>query len=316
MNGSQGRRWIPLLPCLVVQHCTTADADERQHILTQAGFSTALAEPLHALLGLGGRIRPVNPKVRCRMETKGTSAPLLPRSARTTRTKANYDRLACCYDAWASWERPYVSAGFDMLAVQEGEDYLEIGVGTGKLLARAGAASASGACVGIDLSPRMCKRARRLCESELGESQVVAAVVDTVAEDPTRRVQVVCGDAFRLLREMVDARVMGFDAVAVCFTLELFDERDMNTLLGQVHRLISPRDNGRVVLVAMSKAAEGGCAMACYRCIRACCPCVVDCKPIDVAGLVAGVDGLEVTQRSVLPMYGLAVELLEVRCVV
>ena len=250
------------------------------------------------------------------METKGTSAPLLPRSARTTRTKANYDRLACCYDAWASWERPYVSAGFDMLAVQEGEDYLEIGVGTGKLLARAGAASASGACVGIDLSPRMCKRARRLCESELGESQVVAAVVDTVAEDPTRRVQVVCGDAFRLLREMVDARVMGFDAVAVCFTLELFDERDMNTLLGQVHRLISPRDNGRVVLVAMSKAAKGGCAMACYRCIRACCPCVVDCKPIDVAGLVAGVDGLEVTQRSVLPMYGLAVELLEVRCVV
>ena len=34
------------------------------------------------------------------------------RTTATTRTLSNYERLACCYDAWASWERPYVEAGF------------------------------------------------------------------------------------------------------------------------------------------------------------------------------------------------------------
>ena len=44
-------------------------------------------------------------------------------SDKTSKTRANYDRLACCYDSWASWERPYVDAGFALLDMQVGETY-------------------------------------------------------------------------------------------------------------------------------------------------------------------------------------------------
>ena len=268
------------------------------------------------------------PKTEC-------TALLSSRTSKTSKSRANYDRLACCYDSWASWERPYVDAGFALLDIQAGETYLEVGVGTGKLLARAAAASVSGTCVGIDLSSKMCERARRFCGRELGEGCVVehvgAAVVAVVGADgggssvddgPGRvagRVQVVCGDAFNVLAETR----MTFDAVAVCFTLELFEDEDMLRLLDQLRCRLTVRDDrgggggcgggGRIVLVAMSEAAKGGCAMCCYRWIRGCCSKVVDCKPVDVAGLVRCVGGLEVTHRSVLPMYGLAVELVEAR---
>ena len=48
--------------------------------------------------------------------------------------KKNYDRLACIYDCWSCWERPYLRAGVASLDLQPGERCLEIGCGTGSLL--------------------------------------------------------------------------------------------------------------------------------------------------------------------------------------
>ena len=79
----------------------------------------------------------------------------------TTRTLSNYNRLACCYDSWSSWEEPYMNEGFKQLDIKQGDHCLDIGCATGILLERAfHAAGSSGRCVGIDLSPAMCRAAQ------------------------------------------------------------------------------------------------------------------------------------------------------------
>ena len=247
------------------------------------------------------------------MEKSGEARPLLtPQTAATTRTLANYERLACCYDAWASWERPYVEAGFDMLSLHHRESFLEIGCGTGRLLARA--AHFGGKCVGFDLSPQMCKVARQHCVAELGMSEVCVGGT----EEEGRRVRVVCGDAVRILERAPEKDDL-VDAAAIMFTLELFDEVDAIRLLKGIKRRLRPSSGAsgeallsRLVIVAMSSDVKNkrSCSMWCYSCCHRNCSCVVDCRPIDVASWVAAA-GLKVQERHVLPMYGLAVELVK-----
>ena len=228
------------------------------------------------------------------------------RTTATTRTLSNYERLACCYDAWASWERPYVEAGFNMLELRHRDDYLEVGCGTGRLLAMAG--HFGGRCLGVDLSPRMCEVARQHCVEELGNNAVGS------------RVRVVSGDAVQLLR----APPKGpdddfFDKAACMFTLELFDEADAIQLLRGIRQHLRPKapddDNpSRLIVVSMSSDVKNkrSCAMSCYACCHRNCSCVVDCRPIDVVSWVNAA-GFMVNERFVLPMYGLAVELVDAR---
>jgi ubiquinone/menaquinone biosynthesis C-methylase UbiE len=260
---------------------------------------------------------------------------LLPSS--TSRTLPNYERLACCYDAWASWERPYVEAGFAMLQLRHRDDYLEVGCGTGRLLARA--AHFGGRCVGFDLSPNMCRVARRHCVGELGASEVAEGEGEEsqkgregqegrVRGEYGGRVRVVCGDAVKILEAssataMPRATTM-VDAAAIMFTLELFDEADAIRLLRGIRNRLRPggisgeggesKPPSRLVIVAMSSDVKNkrSCSMCCYAWCHRNCSCVVDCRPIDVSRWVETA-GFKVHERRVMGMYGLAVELVEAR---
>ena len=215
-------------------------------------------------------------------------APLLTNSS-TTRTRSNYNRLAFCYDSWASWEAPYIDTGFDQLQIKPGDSILDIGSATGRFLARASAVTGtSSRCLGIDLSSAMCKVAQAHLPSH---------------------VEILCGDAVEVLKTSNET----FDCISLMFVLELFDEPDAVVLLQTAALRLSPI-TGRMVIVSMSIAVENaGCMMRCYGCCRWSCPSVVDCRPIDVLGLVETVNELEVVSRLVLPMYGLAVEMVEVK---
>ncbi len=243
--------------------------------------------------------------------SSGDRTPLVQRASATTRTRANYDRLASIYNAWASWEQPYVDAGFGLLALRPGEHFLEVGSATGALLARAAAATAAPdrRCVGVDLSPNMCAVARRHLDRELGGEHAVS---------------VLCGDATEVLAPTGMDPALRFDAACVMFTLELFEDADMVLLVERIKQRLRPRQQSRLIVVSMSTAvaeSQGtcncrccGCMMGCYRCCHNCCPCVVDCRPIDAAGVVRAA-GLNIVSKEVVPMYGLSVELLEARLI-
>jgi len=123
-----------------------------------------------------------------------------------TRTKPNYERLACCYDCWANWEDPYLRAGFNMLDIQQNDAICDIGSATGRFLLRAGEATGeNGRIVGIDLSQRMCQVARKRCEGMPCTWEVRN------------------GDALSILQTSTSTT---FDRIAMSFTLELFEDDD------------------------------------------------------------------------------------------
>jgi ubiquinone/menaquinone biosynthesis C-methylase UbiE len=219
------------------------------------------------------------------------STPLIQPNTSTTRTKSNYNRLACCYDSWASWEKPYIDSAFELLQIKPGQSVLDIGCATGALLNNMGKiVGKDGHIFGIDLSPAMCQIAKQRCES-------LPCQVD-----------VICGDAVQILTNTNEM----FDRISMTFTLELFDETDAIQLLKAAASKLVP-GSGRMVIVSMSTAVEkAGCMMGCYACCRCVCPCVVDCKPIDLEAIVTKVKELAIVTRSILPMYGLAVEIIEV----
>jgi ubiquinone/menaquinone biosynthesis C-methylase UbiE len=74
---------------------------------------------------------------------------------------AEYDQLAGRYDRrWSSYVRATVRETLHRLAPRRGERLLDVGCGTGTLLAAVAAAVPDAACAGIDLSARMLGVAR------------------------------------------------------------------------------------------------------------------------------------------------------------
>lgn len=85
-------------------------------------------------------------------------------SRRTARTRRSYDRMARFYDPMeALAERRYRRWREQLWSLVTGPDVLEIGVGTGKNLPYHPPGMA---VTGIDLSPRMLERARRVAERD------------------------------------------------------------------------------------------------------------------------------------------------------
>ncbi len=130
-------------------------------------------------------------------------------------TKAFYDKIAKVYDLLAEHsERPMREAGLRLLAAGPGEHMLEIGFGTGHILAElAEAVGPTGKVFGIDLSENMLAHARDLLSSK--------GLLDRVSLD--------CGDA-----ESLPYGDDSMDGIFMCFTLELFDTPDIPKVLVRV----------------------------------------------------------------------------------
>jgi ubiquinone/menaquinone biosynthesis C-methylase UbiE len=176
-------------------------------------------------------------------------------------TKAFYDKIAKVYDLLAEHsERPMREAGIRILAPGPGEHLLEIGFGTGHILAElADAVGPTGRVTGIDISENMLAYA----QDHLNQK----GLIDQVSLD--------CGDA-----EQLPYSDDSMDGVFMCFTLELFDTPDIPKVLAECKRVLRP--GGRIVVVAVSKEGKEGFILHAFQWTHRHFPNLMDCRPIYV----------------------------------
>jgi len=176
-------------------------------------------------------------------------------------TKAFYDKIAKVYDLLSEHsERPLREAGLRLLATVPGEHVLEIGFGTGHILADlANLVGPTGKVFGIDLSENMLAHAKDLLSSQ--------GLLDRVSLD--------CGDA-----ESLPYGDDSMDGIFMCFTLELFDTPDIPKVLTECMRVL--RSGGRIVVVAVSKEGKDGFIIQAFEWTHRHFPNLMDCRPIYV----------------------------------
>jgi ubiquinone/menaquinone biosynthesis C-methylase UbiE len=174
-------------------------------------------------------------------------------------TKAFYNKIAKAYDFLSEHsERPMREAGIRMLAPSAGDRLLEIGFGTGHVLAElAKAVGPSGKVFGIDISENMLTEAQAVLEREQVADQA----------------SLVCGDA-----EHLPYASDSTDGIFMCFTLELFDTPDIPLVLGECKRVLRP--GGRIVVVAVSKEGPQGLVIRAFEWTHRHFPNLMDCRPI------------------------------------
>ena len=199
-------------------------------------------------------------------------------------TRQNYDRLSRWYDLFAGSEKKFTDIGLQLLGAKAGEKILEIGFGTGhSLLTLSQQVEKAGLVAGVELSAGMLDMARRRIHTQ----------------DPERNAEMIQGDG-TLLPFVRDS----FDGVFLSFTLELFSDEDMETVLGECQRVL--KTDGRLGVVSMAKRDVLACRL--YEWGHARWPAVLDCRPIELKNhLEAG--GFRVQALKVETMWGLPVEI-------
>ena len=212
--------------------------------------------------------------------------------SRVTRSKeaakASYNRLSKGYDLLAGEsEKKYKDIGLHFLNVQPDETVLEIGCGTGKtLVPLALSVGPTGRVVGLDISEGMLAVA--------GERLRKAGLL--------ARVKLECGDAAEMAFQD-----QSFDAIFLCFTLELFDTPELPVVLKECQRVVRP--DGRICVVAMSKKGKPNLMTRLYDWSHEKIPNYVDCRPIYVRESLEAA-GFKTAEARVMLMWGLPVEIV------
>ena len=164
---------------------------------------------------------------------------------------------------------------------------LEIGFGTGQaIVAMAQSVGGTGKVYGIDISEGMLNIASRRV-SKARVSQRVVLKRDDAADLPFK-------EDF-------------FDAIFICYTLELFDTPEIHTVLRECYKVL--KESGRICIVSLAKKEESGPMVALYMMARRILPGYLDCRPIFVREAVedAGFQTVDVTEMS---MLGLPVDIV------
>jgi ubiquinone/menaquinone biosynthesis C-methylase UbiE len=141
-----------------------------------------------------------------------------------------YRKIAPSYDLWA-WltESKARDRCLELAAIQDGEDVLEVAVGTGLAFERILKANPSGQNEGIDLTREMLVRAER-----------------KAAKSGTKNYRLRVGDAYHL-----DFPDDSFDIVINNYMFDLLPQQDFPVVLGEFKRVLRP--GGRLAMVHMTK---------------------------------------------------------------
>lgn len=202
--------------------------------------------------------------------------------------KANYNKISKWYDLLTGLsEKKYRDAGIQKLDIQEGENVLEIGFGTGNcILNLAKSAGKSGRVYGIDISENMvditCLKVKK---AGLSETVILK-----------------CSDA-----SVLPFEACMLDAVFISFTLELFDTPEIPILLNECKRVL--KKGGRICIVAMSKKTNSGLMITLYEWFHTKFPVLVDCRPILLQKELEET-GFQVNNASDHFIWGLPVEIV------
>ena len=146
-----------------------------------------------------------------------------------------YDRVAAVYDLWA-WltESRARSRALELAAIQDGQDILEIAVGTGVAFYAMAEQNPGGTSTGVDISPGMLKKAKKRLQRL-----------------PHRNWSLKLGTAFQL--DVPDDSV---DLLMNNYMFDLVAFGDMDKVIGEFHRVL--RRGGKLVLVNMTKGERFG----------------------------------------------------------
>lgn len=195
-----------------------------------------------------------------------------------------YDGLSRVYDLWAALtESRARHRALQRAAPEDGEDILEIAVGTGQQFVQLVRANPHGSTRGIDLSPQMLARARTRIAQLAGSAQL----------------------------EVADAHALpfpddAFDLVIVSYLFDLLPESHFPEIIAEIRRVL--RDTGRVIVVNMTIAERHRDNL--YRWIYRLSPKLLGgCRGVRLApDLTAG--GFLVIQRDYLAQLGFPSEIL------
>lgn len=176
--------------------------------------------------------------------------------------KKSYAKISKLYAIVEStFEKGLRVRGLKLLSVQEGEEVLEIGIGTGfSLVEIAKAVGEKGKAYGLDITPQMMEMTRERIEKT--------------------------GLANRVELQEADARNMPyeddkFDAVYIASTLELFDTPDIPRVLMEIKRVLKP--SGRLCVASLTKEGrEGSLFLRFYEWLHQKVPKYASCRPIYV----------------------------------
>lgn len=203
-------------------------------------------------------------------------------------TKNSYNKLSRWYDLVAgSFENKYRIAGLQMLKPEPGDSLLEVGFGTGHsfstLIQMAGE---KGTVYGVELSEGMIHQAKnRLKKQSLYE-----------------QVKIYQADVMNLpFRQAI------FDRIFMCFTIELFEDPEILSVLNECSRCL--QENGHICLVSMSKKGGNKLMQKIYMWFHKKFPNLVDCRPIHLKETIQKA-GFLIEEAKNISLAGLGCEVV------
>jgi ubiquinone/menaquinone biosynthesis C-methylase UbiE len=203
--------------------------------------------------------------------------------------RASYNRLSRWYDLIAGGtEKKYRDWGLEKLAARPAERILEIGFGTGHcLVSLSKAVGKAGHVIGLDISDGMLAIAQeRLQQEGLQE-----------------RADLHLGDATKL--DFIESGSL--DGIFMSFTLELFDNPEIQRVLQECQRVL--KAGGRIAIVSMTKTNPPGIAVRLYEWFHEHMPDYADCRPI-FARQALEQSGFVIQDVNTSSMWGLPVQIV------
>jgi ubiquinone/menaquinone biosynthesis C-methylase UbiE len=147
------------------------------------------------------------------------------------RTRRVYDRMAAVYPlSTLLFHSRAHRCAVEASGIRDGMNVLEVATGSGEMFRRLVRANASGATIGVDLSPNMAARTQRTALNKYPAAQAHCQAVDA--------------------RHM-PFRGETFDAIFCCYLLELLSADDITCTLAEFHRIL--RERGRLALVLIGQ---------------------------------------------------------------
>ena len=195
-----------------------------------------------------------------------------------------YDRISKIYDLMTSGEKGFIQKGVALLKIKPTEKIIDIGCGTGtglKYIRKE--LSRFGSCIGIDLSHQMLLESKEKIESDSPCCNLVQ------------------GDGTNLPLEQDQ-----FDGILCSFTLELFSQDDISTVLDELRRVL--RDEGRCVFVALAQEPQT-LVVNVYEWLHEQFPVAIDCRPIPLTDLLLE-HGYKILDSTTMQYWGLSIKIV------
>jgi demethylmenaquinone methyltransferase/2-methoxy-6-polyprenyl-1,4-benzoquinol methylase len=151
------------------------------------------------------------------------------------RTRRVYDRMAAFYPlSTLLFHSRAHRCAVEASGIRDGMSVLEVATGSGEMFRRLVRANATGATLGVDLSPNMAARTQRAARRRFPHAKAYCHAVDA--------------------RQM-PFRNDAFDAVFCCYLLELLAADDIVRTLGEFRRVLRAGGSLTLVLIGQNKAA-------------------------------------------------------------